>query len=120
MSPNPVAKNPPRFCLATKPYREYKKEVEIWLKITTVEPEKQGYVLALSLPDDDPLEIKRKVIDGVALDGAEGQKAFLKFLDDEFLQDKIVEQHIKTRKFIKYKKKKEESMQQYISNFNSF
>ena len=64
-------KNPPKFS-SGKDYQSYKLELNTWTKITKFDKKNWANVVALSLPEDDPSDIRRKVFAAVALDGDEG------------------------------------------------
>ena len=53
-------KNPPRFS-SEKDYQTFKLELETWTKVTTHDKKNWGNVIALSLPEDDASDIRRKV-----------------------------------------------------------
>ena len=73
----------------TKNYEMYKKELESWKAITSIEAAKLGRVVALSLPEEDPSGIRQKVINSVNLDGADGYTNLIAFMDKEFKKDEI-------------------------------
>ena len=73
-----IVKNPPRFSM-TKNYEMYKKELESWKAITSVEEAKLGRVIALSLPEDCSSGIRQKVFNSVNLDGNDGYKNLIEF-----------------------------------------
>ena len=80
------SKNPPKFS-SSKDYQTYKREVDTWTKVTKEEKKNWGNIIALSLPEDDPSDIRRKVFAGVAFDGEAGFKTLTDFLDEEFSKD---------------------------------
>ena len=112
-----IVKNPPRFSM-TKNYEMYKKELESWKAITSIEAAKLGRVVALSLPEEDPSGIRQKVFNSVNLDGADGYKNLIAFMDKEFKKDEISDMCEKIRKFMKLHKAKDQTIQQYISEFD--
>ena len=59
--------NPPTYGKA-KSYELYKQEVLTWHEITDLAKEKQGVVIALSLPEDDESQIREKVFSQVKLE----------------------------------------------------
>ena len=60
------SKNPPKFS-SKKDYQSYKLELETWTKVTKHEKKNWGNIVALSLPEDDPSDIRRKVFAAVKL-----------------------------------------------------
>ena len=48
-----------------KTYEQFKKEIIAWRLVTDLRPEKQGIVVALSLPENDSLGIREKVFEEI-------------------------------------------------------
>ena len=57
-----------------KNYEVYKKELDAWKAITSIDADKLGRVVALSLPENDASDIRNKVFNAVNLDGNDGYK----------------------------------------------
>ena len=50
-----------------KTYEQFKKEINAWRLVTDLKPEKQGVVVALSLPEGDNLKIREKVFEEIKI-----------------------------------------------------
>lgn len=54
--------------LGPEPYELYKQELLAWREVTDLRKEKQGVVIALSLPKNDKTQIREKVFDQISID----------------------------------------------------
>ena len=70
----------PKFS-SDKPYERYKQEIKAWSKTTSTEGKKQGLSVALSLPEDDPSNIRDKVFNELDLDTLEVDDGITVFLN---------------------------------------
>ena len=113
-----VSKNPPKFS-SSKDYQSYKRELLTWTKVTKTEKKNWGNVIALSLPEGDPSDIRRKVFAAVELDTDAGYDALVKFLDDEFDKDSTQDTCEKIRELVNHKKEQGMTMKAYISGFDA-
>ena len=112
-----IIKNPPKFSM-DKNYEVYKQELDAWKAITSIDADKLGRVVALSLPENDASDIRNKVFNAVNLDGNDGYKNVVAFLDSEFKKDAVSDMCDKIRAFMKLHKNSSQTMQQYISEFD--
>ena len=112
------SKNPPRFS-SSKDYQTFKRELTTWTKVTKEDKKNWGNIIALSLPEDDPSDIRRKVFAGVNFDEETGYNTLIQFLDEEFSKDVIVDTCDKIRALVTHKKDPNATMKQYISGFDS-
>ena len=117
MSPD-SSKNPPKFS-SEKDYMTFKKELEAWSKITKHDKKNWGNVIALSLPDNDPSDIRRKVFAAIDVDGEEGYNSLMTYLDSEFARDEVQDTCEKIRSLVNYKKETSMNMKSYISGFDA-
>ena len=97
------SKNPPKFS-SNKDYQTYKRELDAWTKVTKEDKKLWGNIVALSLPEDDPSDIRRKVFAGVNTDDEEGYTNLVKYLDEEFSRDQVVDTCEKIRALVTHKK----------------
>ena len=107
---------------ADKPYPRFKQELEVWKSVTDLKPESQAAVVALSLPETGlKLNIRDKVFDEIydKLSKADGMKTLVEFLDKHLGKDELTEAHEKYVKFKYYSRKEGESMEEFISTFDS-
>ena len=122
MAPGQVTLPTPVLSGSTE-YEEYKLEVEAWLMLTDLPKEKQGLMLAFTIDKDHPLGLRAKVlglnVGKEKLSKADGVKNLLDYLDTIYGQDKFVQLYKVYNKFQENKRGKEESVEQYISNFES-
>ena len=84
--------NPPSLEKANT-YEEFKQEVLAWKEITDLPKNKQGIVVALSLPVDDEHQIKDKVFDQISLDDLKtdfGLNIFIAFFDKYLAKDDLM------------------------------
>ena len=75
-----------------KSYSLYQREVSAWQEVTDVKLEKQGIVLALSLPETEDFNLREKVFENLSLDklrGNNGVKDLIGFLDEQFGKDEL-------------------------------
>ena len=103
-------------------YDLYKTELELWGGATSVEENKQGVTIALSLPDDDKLHLRSTVLDKVDKDklkGKDGLKELIALLDELLGEDDLEDSLHKYEEFEDYKKSNGESIAQYIVNFEA-
>ena len=71
--------NPPDF--ANKSYKQYRVELSAWEKITTLEKEKRGIAIALSLPENDSTSIRQRVFEELSLDELSGKDGLAKLVN---------------------------------------
>ena len=84
MSSSKICNAPPQFS-KEKAYERYKTELLAWKRITEVKKEKQGILVALSLPDGSECGIRERVFDELDLDKLEkenGLDVLIAFLDE--------------------------------------
>ena len=114
-----IAKNPPQFSLK-KNYDDYKNELEVWSKVTTIEKGKWGMIIALGLPENGECEdIRNKVFRGCDLNGEAGYQNYIKFMDKHFKKESISDMCEAIRSFMKMCKSEEQTIADYLSTFDS-
>ena len=68
--------NPPTFSKSNS-YELYKQELLAWKEFTGLNKRKQGVAIALTLPEDDEMQIREKVFDQLSLtDLKDGDQTF--------------------------------------------
>ena len=83
-------KNPPEFNSKLKPYDRYVEELRAWCIVSDLEKKKQGVAIALSLPENDPSNIRDKVFNELtlaSLNNDAGVRTLITYLDKLFLRD---------------------------------
>ena len=110
----------PKFSSTEKPYERYKVELSAWSLTTTTEKEKQGLVVALSLPEEDPSNIRDKVFSELEvsnLNKAEGLKTLTDYLDKQFGRDDLTVAYERYIEFERCKRKKDQKVNEFILEF---
>ena len=78
-----------------KTYERYKLELKAWKEVTDIAKEKQGIVVALSLPqDENESGIREKVFDEIELSELKkenGLDTLIKFLDGKLGKDELAD-----------------------------
>ena len=104
-----------------KSYEQYKKELSAWRLVTDLKPEKQGIVVALSLPEEDGLKIREKVFEEIKLEDLNvegGLDTLIEFLDKQLGKDELENALERFEDFEDYSRHSDESISQYIANFD--
>ena len=104
-----------------KNYSLFKKEVVAWQEVTDVKLEKQGIVLALSLPETEDFNLREKVFENLSLEqlkGDNGVKYLITFLDEQFGKDELEDSLQKFEDFEDYYRGSGEDITQFITNFD--
>ena len=109
----------PKFS-SDKPFERYKQEIKAWSRATSVDKKKQGLSIALSLPEDDPSNIRDKVFNELNLDDLEkddGADQLLKYFDKLFGRDDLTVMYEKYIDFDRCKRKKGQKINEFILEF---
>ena len=97
-------------------YTDWKKKIDIWSSFTSLEKEKQGAALLLTLEgeaEDAALELDVSVINS-----NDGLKSVIQQLDKLYLKDKTLEKFQVLDAFDSYQRKPETSIHEHIHNFD--
>ena len=95
---------PPTFISETKSFETYKKDLERWSQLTTLDKTKQA-LLVVHMLDGDPSGIKEKIdenVDDNELNSSDGISKLLEFLKDIYEKDSLsdgFEKYIALEKF---------------------
>ena len=117
--PDSLVKEPPKFN-TERSYERFEMEIDAWSTITTVTPAKQGTLLMLSLPETGKYgDLKGKVMDGCDYKGTNGLKNVKDFLKLHIGQDDITDVVDKINTFMRTKRKGDQTVREYVSNFES-
>ena len=82
---------PPSFVSDSKSYAEYKVDLKMWSRITSLDPKVHAEMVVYRL-DGDPSRIKEKIVTQIGeklKDNADGIKELLKFLDGIYKKDEM-------------------------------
>ena len=102
-------------------YESYKNELLAWKEITSLDTEKQGIFIALSLPEDHETGIRSKVFDELAistLKAANGLDKLIEFLDGVLGKDDLTDNFQKYEDFEDCVKQPGQSMNDFILEFD--
>ena len=117
-------KDPPSFS-QHKQYSRWKSEVEAWKTVAVankwIEEATVGQALALSLPSSaEEGDLRGKVMDAVPdLTGAAGYTKLIKWMDDHLGRDATCTTVDRIRDFMKYGRKEDQSIKDYIAGFDA-
>ena len=113
-------KTPPAFDVESKSYKRWVEEMKAWTELTDVKKDKQGLVVALSLPEKDSSNIRDKMFSDLSLDelkGDDGAKKLMDFMDKLFKKDRLPEAYEAFSDFEKFKRKDIMTMDTNIMEF---
>ena len=119
-------KDPPAFSQSYS-YTKWKNEVQAWKEVVVankcITEETVGQVLALSLPSSaEEGDIRGKVMDAISADelkGAAGYTNLIKWMDDHMGRDDTTNTIDKIRDFMKYRKREDQRINDYIAGFDA-
>ena len=99
-------------------YKNYKNELLVWKEITSVEEDKQGIAIALSLPKDHEQDIRNKVFDQISIEDLKKNNrldTLIIFLGKELSKDGLSDAFGKYEEFESCGRKKGESILEYLN-----
>ena len=108
--------------LGTEPYEMYRRELLVWREVTDLRKEKQGVVIALSLPKNDKSQIRQKVFDQISIDDLkkeDGLDTLIAFLDKHLKKDDLADSLGKFGEFEDFQRIEGMSIIEYIASFDS-
>ena len=110
----PGSKIPP--LLSKSPvYTDWKKKIDIWSSFTTLEKDKQGAALLLTL--EGAAEEAALELDVSVINRNDGLKSIIQQLDKLYLKDKTLEKFQALEVFDSYQRKPETPIHEHIQNF---
>lgn len=112
--------DPPSLTEST--YEQYRQELLAWREVTDLRKEKQGVVIALSLPKGDKSQIREKVFDQISLDDLkkeDGLDTLIGFLDGHLKKDDLADSLAKFGEFEDFQRQEGVSITEYIASFDS-
>ena len=111
----------PQF--SSSDFTTYKDEVEIWSEVCNVSKAKQGMLLWLELPRNDPSNIKELIMNKVGKDvlkTEDGVNKFLEAMTEAFGQTEEIRDFDVYKQFYKdMKKKNDEKILDFINRFDT-
>ena len=115
-------KKPPVFregaCYAT-----FVTRTKYWCSITTIPKEKQAIVLALNLPADGSCNnLSERLFSQLGDEGLQGEAGLVNFwnyMDKEYKKDPMGDMCESIRKFTNYKRRGDQSIQDYVNEFET-
>ena len=112
--------NPPS--LTGVSYELYKQKLLAWREVTDLRKDKQGVVIALSLPEDDKNKIQEKVFSQIGLEDLKKDDGFdilIDFLDSQLMKDELSDSLEKFEEFEDIQRTSGQSITEYIATFDS-
>ena len=109
----------PKFS-AEKPYERYKNELNVWKEVTDADKSKHGFLVVLSLPEDDESQIRDKVFSEIKIDdlkGDEGFKKLIEYFDSQFAKDDLSETYERYVAFERCKRQKDQKINNFILEY---
>ena len=117
-----VTIEPPAFISETRSYAEYKADLKLWSRITTLAPDVQAEMVVYRLAGHSS-GIKEKKIQtqiGEKLEGnKEGMNELIKFLDTIYAKDDMSDAWQKYNLFTDLKRKENQDIMEFISEWNN-
>ena len=110
---------PPDFIADASGYADYKKRLKRWSRITKEEKKKQAEVVVYHL-ENHPSGIQDKIDTALGekiIDKEDGMDQLITYLDSIFEKDDMADAWNKYKDFIRLKKKKDESITEFIATF---
>ena len=97
-------------------YTDWKKKIHIWSSFTSLEKEKQGAAVLLTL--EGAAEEAALELDVSVINSNDGLKSIIQQLDKLYLKDKTLEKFQALEAFDSYQRKPETSIHEHIHNFD--
>lgn len=111
----------PVYNADSKPYERYKQELYAWREITNLAKEKQAIAIALSLPENDPKNIREKVFDEISLADLKkdtGMDTLITFLDTILLKEDLADCFERYEHFEEVKREEGQSINDFIEEYD--
>ena len=112
---------PPTFLSETKSYTEYRNDLEMWSRITSVDPKLQAEMVVYRL-EGHPSRIKEKIVTQIGeklKNNADGMKELLKFLDEIYKKEDMAEAWDRYSEFASATRQADKSMEDFISEWKN-
>ena len=110
---------PPSFISETKTYEEYKEDLQMWSRITSIDKKLQAEIVVYYL-DGHPSRIKEKIVTkiGASLVGKEeGIKLLIQFLDTIYGKDDMADVWDKYKSFSSHSRKPDQDVVDFLPNW---
>ena len=112
--------NPPD--LSSGNYELYKEKLLAWQMVTDIPVDKQGIVIALTLPNDDKHKIQEEVFSQIGrekLNQENGLDTLINFLDSKLMKDDLSDSLEKFEEFEDFQRVNGQNITEYIAAFDS-
>ena len=112
--------NPPD--LSSGNYELYKEKLLAWQMVTDIPVDKQGIVIALTLPNDDKHKIQEEVFSQIGrekLSQENGLDTLINFLDSKLMKDDLSDSLEKFEEFEYFQRVNGQNITEYIAAFDS-
>ena len=116
-----ILKTPPTFS-SKRSYERYKAELTAWTSVTSVKKESWARIIALNMPDSaEEGDIRGKIFESLGDDlaGEGGYQKLIDWLDKHFMQDSDVVMIDRIKQFMKFVKKPEMSITEFLAGFDT-
>merc|ERR1712059_185899 len=100
----------------------YMNELKMWQFVTEVEKKKQGPLVWMSLPINDPSNIKQAINDIIGMDDLgieDGMDKVIKLLKKTFQQEKEIEAFTKWKQFDGVRRNEGEDVRSFVNWINT-
>ena len=114
-----ISEPPPSFVSDKKSYAEYKADVEMWSRITSLDAKVQAEMIVYRL-EGDPSNIKEKIqtqIGDKLKDNENGIKVLLEFLDGIYKKEEMADAWDRYLEFSGAVRKEEQEMGEFIAEW---
>ena len=95
-------------------------KLQAWCEVTEISKEKQGIVIALSLPENDKDRIREKVFSLVNLGKKHELDTLIKFLDSHLKKNELTDSVKKIEAFESFQRSEGQSITEFISLFDYY
>jgi hypothetical protein len=112
---------PPAFVSDTKCYADYKADLQMWSRISSLDPKLQAEVVVYRL-EGDPSRIKEKIVTQIGeklKDNADGMKELILFLDGIYEKEDMAEAWDRYIDFASATRKDDQSMAEFIPEWRN-
>ena len=114
-------KTPPTFS-TKRSYTRYRAELTAWTAVTNVKKESWGRLIALNMPDNaEEGDVRGKIFESLGEDlaGEAGYTNLVNWLDKHYKQDEDASLIDSVKKFMKFVKKPEMSVTEFLAGFDT-
>ena len=100
----------------------YVNELEMWQLLTELEKKKHILTVWISLPNDDPSNIKQSISNSIRIENLsqeDGMDKLIVAMKEAFQKEDEIEAFLKWKEFVSVKRKEGEDVQTFINRLNT-